>query len=86
MAESYERFPGFVGRPGQEFLDEVQRCEAETRRAQGEQREPNYTNLWLDLQEGKITFEEYESLKAQEEVPPEDVKPSVFDVKKNNDN
>jgi hypothetical protein len=72
MAESYGQYPGFVGRSGQMYQDEIQRCEAEVRRARGEQREPNFSNAWLDLNEGLITPAEYAELTGESEpVTPE---------------
>jgi hypothetical protein len=72
MAENYGQYPGFVGRSGQMYQDEIQRCEAEVRRARGEQREPNFSNAWLDLNEGIITPAEYAELTGEAEpVTPE---------------
>jgi hypothetical protein len=54
------------------YQDEIQRCEAEVRRARGEQREPNFSNAWLDLNEGLITPAEYAELTGESEpVTPE---------------
>jgi hypothetical protein len=58
---AYENYPGFVSKDpnGGPFYDELQELEAETRRAKCENRDPIYTNIWLDLHAGRITWNEY---------------------------
>lgn len=80
MATSYDEYPGFVGREGQKYSDEIERCEAEKRRAAGEGREPNYSNDWLDLCDGNLSWVDYQSMhpEAGTDEEPKTTAESVF--------